>query len=553
MPKDLGFDYGYGAAFVRLYFKDTELSAQVSRFDYEYYEEGDDVCKLEIKLEDRNSPDKPEWQEKSQLKVLWGYIGGDSRTRKIYIQQIAWSFEKDGITAKIEATEKAVSMKYQDSQEVHKNISLLGLAHKFAKKHDLKALLEVNNFGSLEFLAPGDRVEPLSQYLIRNRNLITQRDKRVASGKFSLTIPITDELIKQTTKEDLTTLRDFLGGFSGSTHVKTQYDIDQEKGNRVPQRLSDFGTQQNAPQANKTDAQFLSEAAMKAPGGPWIVDTRDDELIIKKRNFRQPPYKSYNFGGDEGNIIEFTPVSKNRSRAAKAMNIGFQNWDPALKSVVTGNANAANGYSEEELSQYVQVYKFYKNAQDHKLGNLTIGDLVPKLLPSINRFNFNAGADNTANFSNTPLYRLQNVNTRVEALKGAIEDYTQNLYNNTFNPSAKNAVDAYNQANNLRKSNELKLNPATATMVGDPNLIVGILITIMGVSQKYSSNYYVIKATHSIVPGTGYMVNLEMATQGVNVKASKNHQKSKGSINKLIGPDQGTITTKKIPTKRNPK
>lgn len=566
MPsQDIGLINGYGAPYVKLFFNQTELSANVTDFSYEYYEEGDDVCKFEVRFYDRETPDLPYWQEKSELTIVWGFVGSNVIPRKIYLQQIKWDFDKDGVKAQIEATEKAVSMKYQDSQEVHKNVSLLDLAKKFADRHSLKALLQVDHTPSVSYIAPVTGPVPLSEFLVKNRKAISDQQRNIVNSSPGLkdgghrpvassskTIPITDELINKVNSGDIADITSFINNYKES---KTQYELDQENGVSFEQGFQKFMNKMpNAPQANRTDAQFLNEAAKRAPGGPWIVDTRDDELIIKKRNYNQVPYKSYTYGGNEGSISDFSPISKTRGRLPHSMNVGFQNWDPSLKAILTGNANPDNQDEETSLSTYVQVYKFYKGVEEAdsgKGGSLRIGDLTPGKLPNQSKYNIIARSDNTVNTVNAPLYKLQDVSTRVDALKKAIEDKVQTMYNNTFNPSAVNSVDAYNQANNLRKANELKLNPATATMYGDPNLIVGKLITILGVSKKYSGNYYIIKSVHKIVR-SGYTVNLEMATQGVNVKVSQNHKKTRGSLNRIVGPSNNTSTNRKIPVKKNP-
>lgn len=103
-----GIDHGYGSPFVRLFYGTLELSSMAPDFSYVADEEGDDVIEINIETDDRSAPDRPEWQEKAELRVIWGYIQGEeSEQRKIYIQDIKWTYKKESISAKIQATEKS--------------------------------------------------------------------------------------------------------------------------------------------------------------------------------------------------------------------------------------------------------------------------------------------------------------------------------------------------------------------------------------------------------------------------------------------------------------
>ena len=102
-----GLDNGYGAPFVTVYYQDKELTTNVVEFSYLYDEEGDDVCKMELIFDDRSQADEPQWQEKAELKILWGFIQGElSPSRKIYVQQVDWNFDKSSnVVLKLEATD----------------------------------------------------------------------------------------------------------------------------------------------------------------------------------------------------------------------------------------------------------------------------------------------------------------------------------------------------------------------------------------------------------------------------------------------------------------
>lgn len=567
-PKVSGLDDGYGAPFVRVFYKDEELTAQVEEFEYEYFEEGDDVCKITMKFDVRDEPDKPYWQEKTELKVLWGYIRGEvSPTRKVYIQQVKWKFDRDSITASIEATDKANSLKYEDSQEIHSNTSLLDITNKIAKKHNLKAFLEVptEDEDPLEYVAdPGVKLkgETFSKYLKRNYQAIKDRDAAIARKKQEQKLEQKRFGLDKAPPKPKTTkveLDAILGAFNAIPNPKKPDSI-QFVATRKPGDDFDVFTPKfpkvnqytSIPQANKNDSQIIHELGHREHDGPYIADTRDDEIILKKRNFRQAPYKSYVFGGDEGSLTDFCPMSKNFGHKQSALNVGFAGWNAPEKYSFSGNANGLPD-TNETISDFVKAYKFWKKADKSGAGNYTTEGVVEGIIgrePGLGvlpkKFD-----DLFKSTDVNKWKRHLTVHERVEVMEKSIKQYDQEVANLSYNPLGNDPNEAFNIANNTRRAHELKMNPATAEIYGDPALIVGILITVLGVSKKYSSNYYVIKATHKISSKGGYMVSLEMCTQGSNIKPTSDFHKSKGRVNKST--QQLERMVKKILSRTNPK
>lgn len=563
-----GLDNGFGAPFVRVFFNDKELSIFVESFEYQYDEEGDDVCKLEIKSESREEPDQIQWHEKTELKIIWGWIQGEiSNARKVYIQQITWKFEKEYVSASIEATDKAVSLKYSDSREVHTDTSLPGLAYKMALKHKLKAVLELDGQTPIEFIIPSKPGEYFNEYLIRNNTALVLRGVKSISGQAGIdslfkpqqvliTKNISDQISNPKNKKpiDLNTLTktseiDSIPRDSSAADTHTRFSV----------KPGDFRIYDNAPQANKTDAQMLNEYAMKENNGPYLVDTRDDEIVIRKRNFNQTPYKQYLYGGDVGDLVEFIPMTKVRSHKQKSGNVGFSNWNPLNKTTFSGNANGADDL-DTTLGVFKDMFRFYSPAIKAGAGATTSDPMKPKFSipftgPGSTIANqaeiINNRSDATGVHNLVPIFTPFTIDDKVSALRKTIEGAIESLNNNTYDATGTNAVDAWNQANNARRSNELKMNPAQASIYGDPNLKVGLLITVMGISKKFSGNYYIAKATHKI-DHSGYMTSLELCTQGTNLKTSPDHVRSKGKLNKNIGPTSSKNNAKKLKIKGNP-
>lgn len=561
MPKT-GLDNGYGAYFVRLYYRDIELTPNLSHFSYKFDEVDDDVAKIVIEVDDRNECDKPHFQEKAELKVIWGYIEGEiSRRRKLFIQEIDWSFGSDKIQATIKATEKAVSMKFSDSNEVHKNTNIVGLAQKMAQKHDLKAYIEADpdeeDLPSFLGIAaePGQYV---SSYLIKvgkNRTIPFDTTKNIRSVK----IPIDKTVVDYTHKSGISTVQN-------PTNIPTlPVPTDTTKMNagqkKALENLKQFDRYNqpiykpldNVPQAGKTDKQLLQELAERQNR---IIETRDDELIIKRRNMNQKPFKSFTYGGDTGDIIDFKPMSKIRSKKSTAMAVGVSGWDPLNKTAFSGSVS---GLADDNptLALFRKMLVFYKHLENIPTfgGLLKLDPRIKLAQPFSGTLQSRSDATSLKTQVDVNAMGLLTVHDKVLAMEKALDTYVDHVQNGIYDPNSTTAEDAFQKAYAQRKNAELKMNPATATIYGNPDIEVGIIITILGVGKKYSGNYYVTAADHTLLPkGGGYVTDLEMVRQGHNVKASDediNASQSGAKTNRTIGPDKAE-KTKRIKTKVDP-
>lgn len=569
---------GFAGIFVRVFYQNTELSEMVDRMSYVMDEEDDDLLDITIQTRDRNAADRPEFQEGTELSIIWGFTKGEtSEKRKIWIRDIKWNYKTEVIEGILTCTEKGTELKSSTDDRVYKNKTLAHIVKDKADKHGLIAVIEpdevdVNFKVELKRDALGNPTETLDQILkretdarieaeIKRKKAKSPEQKKKEWAEFIEGLkdsPFDKELEekRQIKEEYQKTYRDSRGNALPISNERV--DLIYQTRIRVKNMINAMGILKSSPQANKSDKAYLNDLASREKTGPYIVETRDDKLILKRRNFNAPPYRTYEYGGPTGELLDFTPESKTRTKAGSSSAMGFSGWNPLNKTSFSG---VADGDGDSVLTQWTNELKFYE-AQEKKYGGDVIVDgkkrmVVNKAINSVgstsqkynfdqkNSFNGVRVKDNA--FSTNALLRngIQEYHIRIKdhvrALKAAIQDRTtekearirQMYWGMGINPE-----EAFNNANALRKNAELNRNPATASVWGDPKITVGMIITFMGVGKKYSGNFYIKRVTHTVDRSSGYITDMELIRQGSNIQTPEAKSQAKGNktINNLVGP-----------------
>jgi hypothetical protein len=335
-----------------------------------------------------------------------------------------------------------------------------------------------------------------------------------------------------------------------------------------------MGVMKSSPQANKSDKAYLNDLGSREKSGPYMVESRDDRLIIKRRDFNQPPYRSYEYGGPTGELLDFTPESKTRTKAGASNAMGFGGWNPLSKTAFNG---VADGDGDPVLAKWTNALKFYKAQVEKGYGDAI---LTPEKRVTVDRRTFGSvpkqkTADNTGRATpyNSPTVKdnayqsndllragvMQydiRVKDHVKALEAAIKDRTETKDLRTrqlYNALGINPEEAFNQANGLRKNSELNRNPASATVWGDPNIKTGMIITFLGVGKKHAGNYYVKRVTHTVDRSSGYITDMEFVRQGSNIQTPEAKSQAKGNqkVNNVVGPTKSQQHAKSLKTITN--
>lgn len=508
---------GFDAPYARAWFNGTEVPDTIESFKYISSEDDGEECEITIRSNDRKLPSEQRFQEGATWTVRWGWLGSKkSQTRLVYIYDIKWTFDDSGIQLTITSYERGKSLKQRENKKVFQGpCTLLDVAGQIASDHGLSA----------EFYADPNFI----QY------------------------PTVDEIALQlktflANNPDVDPYSPFTGGKKFDPDITFLF-----QNLRVDPCIS---------QGNKTDKQLLDELGKKQPNGQFIVDTTDDKMVIRKRDFSQDPIRSYKWADDSGELQAFEPESKQAAKNGAAVNMNYDGWDKENKTYFNGNSNvgsennpdpdapapALNETEKKTLAKYQkQVNDLSTKAPDFVMGHLTMR------LETDNR------SDATS--------RVQNINQpytvldKLNALKETINTFTGKPNNKTFNdPTAKNPLDTFSGAANNRQLAELKMNPGYFEAIGDPVIAKGQIVTILGVSKKYSGNYYITRVEHTISGEKSYMIRADIVRQGHNIQTNSDYvpyTQTDQQINKDIGQPatdaiQGLINTRTLQTMQNP-
>lgn len=509
---------GYGSPYAKCFFGGKEIPYPVESFSYTYAEDDDDNCEINIRVEDRNAPDQKLFQEGAIWQVIWGWIGEtNSHKRTVVCYEVKWEFDSDVMLLTISFHERGVSLKQRAVKDIHQGGNIVSSLHEIGKTHGLKTSVVVPDSTGNDVKIPTTDSLALACKLLADFN--AKRDS-------------------------IETVR-----FNRSRDNELQiFALTGNAANRIDPSItsnlvSNFTFASGLPQANKTDKQFLDEQGKKQPGGQFIVDTTDDEAVLKKRNFKQKPHRAYTWAGGDGELQAFQPESKGSSKDGASMNVQVDGWDKTNKTYFNGDSNVEDDSNLDDRSK-ATLAKFRKQSADlaKKDQNYILGSF--STVPHQSFF-----ADATRN--NVPVKIAITVLDKKTALDKTIDYFTNDGKNKPFNdPTIQNPQDALAAAANARQEAELKNNPGYFEAVGDPSIEKGQIITILGVSKKYSGNYYITRAEHSISGDKPYMIRCDIVRQGHNIQTNPQYvsvKQTTDELNKYLGEDAQKNKTRETP------
>ena len=133
-----------------------DISAHIESFSYEESEKQMDELNITITKGDLSYVDHPMLQEGKEIRVRWGYVGNLSDVRTCTIKEINYTFGEDGlIRMEITAYDKRHKLTGRASRQCWKDTTLSAIVQDIAAKHNLSAVVEVDDDLLYEFLSEG--------------------------------------------------------------------------------------------------------------------------------------------------------------------------------------------------------------------------------------------------------------------------------------------------------------------------------------------------------------------------------------------------------------
>ena len=108
-------------------------------FKYVYKNSGPDECHFTLKLSDVTEVDEPYLQDNVELRVQWGYVGGElSKVRKVYIESLAYDYVDYGVEVEVKAMDKGASLSKGKKRKVIKDKTVDQIAQEMAELKGIK-------------------------------------------------------------------------------------------------------------------------------------------------------------------------------------------------------------------------------------------------------------------------------------------------------------------------------------------------------------------------------------------------------------------------------
>lgn len=486
---------GYDAPVARVFnAAGTEVFERVTSLYYNHSEMVDDSTRIIIETTDVTLVDHPDLQEGKTLKVVFGLLGSKTyRAHLVWIWDTVVGFNEQGVRLEIVAYCKAAYMKLNSSKDVFTNKGLDEIA---------------------EDLAAGNGLTLEDQL----------KDKESFSGVEQTNIP-KNSILNISKGDAYYTLAKDNPSYG---YIFRKYDA--------------------IPQKNASDAKTLKELAKQEPTSNLVVEGRDDRLIIKKRNLKQKPYKSYTYRGEPGYLLEFTPATRNTNARKGSVGSSVGGWDEETGEYFQVNPDQSDS-GDGVLGDEVEVTaenQLLKNLRDNLVNNpmdqtRTLDGLYYEEFQGKDE----AGKDIYKKIATKTLDATKQTFAFItkKGTRSSQFDFTAKKYSSAMDatgrietrqlipinakewlPTIETKVEDAMGLGVNRQSDQIKeLNECTARVMGDPELQSGKIITIMGVGKKYSGNYYIISAEHQHTTANGYIVYLTMFKNGKN-KVSKDDE-----------------------------
>lgn len=525
------------APFIRIQTTSGEIfnEKEVTSFSYKYSEEEDDIAEIRLHSSDVMLCDRPGVQEGERLTLTWGYLdGGPTISRSVYIYDTKAEYGDDGVILTLTCHEKFAMSKMNTAKPQNPSTS---------ESSDPDRIIIESKILQNLFMDGGDKT-----FLKDVTTSLNPRDKNLIERSINDPAYTNDGKNLYPTE---TTIYDY-----DSPHIEAR----NVGVTRSSQSLNITFYNGNAPTYRS-----LRSYLDKSPGGPYVIDSRDDGVVIRTRDFLQSPAFDYAYGGEPGHLLTFSPETKNRSKSSTSEKVNAISWDTEEQvAVVNSSENQSKGQTGKKLWEELQEASkdlvgspawwqnenlnrtnrprvvgpaleaagmkswddlatdgHLKDKGDHQYTRDNLGDgriLYSQRVDGQPWGATGSGSGQTGSSQYVP----RDGTARV--LPHYIRETPQTRATQPGKSIVRGAEpteQAKAFATNTRENAQLDTNPATATMVGNPTLQSGTIITISNVAKRHSGKYYIKEVTHTFDSG-GYITSIgKMVRPGISTKGTE--------------------------------
>lgn len=452
------------------------------------------------------SPDYPEYQERVKLRVSWGYSGSFlAKDRIVFIKEVIPNYSDNLVTLEITATDASIVLNQNKNRKDFSGKSF---------EEIITEIVQEDNKLKLFYSSNPETGESYGFGTVYDSQKRTPSTVTTSFGNTIVTNAVDQPAIEILDMFKTNTVEAMIGG-------------------------------------GRSDKAVIDEVLEEAPGGPYVMESRDDGVTIKKRNFGKNPFRSYHIRGENGTLLSFKPETKRAvsTGAAATKTIGGK-WDVENKEyteeeyteLTDGDTRIGEGIELE--SAEANTYPGFEE-EEGKTGVGKLGEPEKYKVPIVVNTQTNPDKTVTTQFGNKIyLNPVENTGVIIKdtylATRDEYIDYIETGNLPTSNEKAKNS----------RAKAAIERSPANATIIGDTEIQSGQIITILGVANKFAGNYYIEEAEHIV--DTQYIVNLTLRRNGLGIPDANDpttrSTKDFGiEENTSLGPDSGVNADVTLP------
>lgn len=312
------------------------LSRHIVDFEYVYDEEEDDQCNIKFNLSEVEQFNLPYVDNDVVILVQWGFItptGGTIKSpkRKVAIRDITSKYTTKGLELEIECSDLVAYLKGYKTQTI--------------RKYE-------NPNAKIAMGAIGKQQDNLLDWA-----------REIGEGQF-----------KTTVTDDRTAIHfDLQGGVTVAEFnpKNNKYRAVARDVTSVPRKFfNQFAVGKvikGKSKALHNGIQDLLDTMLASNGGNFIMDSTDDELAIRARNFEQDIYKKYLFMGEPRDLITFKSNTDTRKTSEDiSTNSGVDPYTKETNTTKVGFADTSEdtieGSNPPDRGPYKQKqWEFYRS------------------------------------------------------------------------------------------------------------------------------------------------------------------------------------------------
>lgn len=470
-----------------------EVTEEVTYFRYRDSEDEDDYSIIRLSFKDPNFPDVADLQDGKPITIQFGYLGEEDLSKKVtlFIRDSKGSYKASEQILELRCTDKfSVSKQYRRSA-VHSGTAE-EITQKIGENSGLRVVIEDNVRSTPYDFSKAFIFRPLKN---KGEDLIPFKYTKTEWDAYLKTRP---------SRVDISAARK---PFNYKDYVRNYH---------------------GDPQANISDQAYLKDLWSREPGDVAVVG-RGDSLIVKKRDFSATPKRTYTWASGDGELLEFTPESKNRN---PTLTQSYQNtirtWDEdtqTYKEMLVSSQDNPETRLGNSLP-YSDHYRTEMNKQAETLKRSTGKDPRLKIV-GLRGYDtdIRAGSRTHAQRDNAYVHVPASISVEKNAA------YFTDSMDVTPEETVSRGLSDIN-------GEEMKSNPAEATVEGNPSLSSGDILTIGGIASRWAGNYYIVTIEHEMVPNSFYKSVIKFARNGRNAPGTGSSDliEHEFKLNRAVGP-----------------